>query len=76
MKKVVMKLDDLSCPSCMSKIEGAMMQTAGVKSAKVLFNASKVKAEFDENVVNANQLLSKVEKLGYSIQSSKIIASQ
>ncbi|WP_416037909.1 heavy-metal-associated domain-containing protein [Lactococcus formosensis] len=76
MKKVVMKLDDLSCPSCMSKIEGAMMKTVGVKSAKVLFNASKVKAEFDENVVNANQLLSKIEKLGYPVQSSKIIASK
>ncbi|MDT2741558.1 heavy-metal-associated domain-containing protein [Lactococcus garvieae] len=75
MKKVVIKLDDLSCPSCMSKIEGAMMKTDGVKSAQVLFNASKVKAEFDENVVNVNQLLSKVEKLGYSVQSSKIIAS-
>ncbi|MCH1713936.1 MULTISPECIES: heavy-metal-associated domain-containing protein [Lactococcus] len=57
-------------------MEGAMMKTVGVKSAKVLFNASKVKAEFDENVVNANQLLSKIEKLGYPVQSSKIIASK
>ncbi|MER5425794.1 hypothetical protein ABT356_38840, partial [Streptosporangium roseum] len=30
-----------------------------------LFNASKVKAEFDENVVSTDELISKVEKLGY-----------
>lgn len=40
--------------------------------SKVLFNASKVKAEFDENVVSADELISKVEKLGYPVLSSKV----
>ncbi|MCI1840552.1 heavy-metal-associated domain-containing protein [Lactococcus cremoris] len=65
MSKIIMKLDELSCPSCLAKIEGAMTGTKGVISAKVLFNASKVKAEFDE-------LVTKVEKLGYPVQSSKV----
>lgn len=74
MSKVIMKLDELSCPSCMSKIEGAMNGTKGVSSVKVLFNASKVKAEFDENVVSADDLVAKVEKLGYPVLSSKVTA--
>ena len=72
MSKVIMKLNELSCPYCMAKIEGAMTTTKGVANAKVLFNASKVKAEFDENVVSADELISKVEKLGYPVLSSKV----
>ena len=40
--------------------------------AKVLFNASKVKAEFDDNQVTATDLVSKVEGLGYVVQKSKV----
>ncbi|QDK70845.1 heavy-metal-associated domain-containing protein [Lactococcus protaetiae] len=72
MNKIIMKLDELSCPSCMAKIEGAIKQTKGVSTAKVLFNASKVKAEFDETAVTADELISEVEKLGYEVQSTKI----
>ena len=72
MSKVIMKLNELSCPSCMTQIEGALTTTKGVANAKVLFNASKVKAEFDENVVSADELISKVEKLGYPVLSSKV----
>jgi len=66
MSKIVMKLDELSCPSCMAKIEGALNTTNGVEMAKVLFNASKVKAEFNDNQVTAT------EGLGYVVQKSKV----
>ena len=63
---------ELRWPSCLAKIEGSMTGTKGVISAKVLFNASKVKAEFDENIVKSDELVTKVEKLGYPVQSSKV----
>lgn len=72
MSKIVMKLDELSCPSCMAKIEGALNTTNGVETAKVLFNASKVKAEFDGNQITATDIVSKVEGLGYVVQKSKV----
>ncbi|MDG4977019.1 heavy-metal-associated domain-containing protein [Lactococcus lactis] len=72
MSKIVMKLDELSCPSCMAKIEGVLNTTNGVETAKVLFNASKVKAEFNDNQVTATDLVSKVEGLGYVVQKSKV----
>ena len=70
MTKVTMKLEDLTCPSCMAKIEGAMLKTKGVRCV----NASKVKAEFEEELVSADQLVSKIEKLGYPVLSSKTAA--
>ncbi|AYM02014.1 heavy-metal-associated domain-containing protein [Levilactobacillus yiduensis] len=74
MSKVTMKLDDLTCPSCMTKIEGALSKKAGVKNVKVLFNASKVKAEFDDQTVSAEDLATTVTDLGYAVQSSKVKA--
>ena len=49
MQKAVIQLETLSCPSCMQKIENAVKGLNGVNqdSLKVLFNASKVKVDFD-----------------------------
>ncbi|WP_315305495.1 cation transporter, partial [Enterococcus devriesei] len=46
MKKMIIQLGTLTCPSCMQKIENAVSQQKGVGNVKVLFNASKVKADF------------------------------
>ena len=45
--KIIMQLGTLTCPSCMTKIEKAVANHDGVENVKVLFNASKVKANFD-----------------------------
>ncbi|KRO01364.1 hypothetical protein IV54_GL000417 [Levilactobacillus paucivorans] len=74
MSKVTMKLDDLTCPSCMTKIEGALSKKDGVKNVKVLFNASKIKAEFDDATVTAENLADTVTDLGYTVKSSKVKA--
>jgi len=72
MSKITMKLDDLTCPSCMTKIEGALSKKTGVTNVKVLFNASKVKAEFDDSAVSAEDLANVVTDLGYAVQSRKV----
>ncbi|MCW3778372.1 heavy-metal-associated domain-containing protein [Levilactobacillus namurensis] len=74
MNKVTMKLGDLTCPSCMTKIEGALGKHDGVKNVKVLFNASKIKAEFDDSETNADDLANLVTDLGYTVKSSKVKA--
>ena len=72
MAKLVMQLDELSCPSCMQKIQAGVSQQDGVESVNVLFNASKVKAEYDEAVTNPDELTQAVTDLGYSVQSIKV----
>ena len=72
MAKLVMQLDELSCPSCMQKIQAGVSQQDGVESVKVLFNASRVKAEYDEAVTNPDELIQAVTDLGYSVQSIKV----
>lgn len=72
MKKVVLQLEELTCPSCVKKIETTLDKTEGVNSARVLFNSSKVRAEFDESKIKAEQIKEKIANLGYEVLSTKI----
>lgn len=72
MKKAVYQLEPLTCPSCIKKIETALSKTAGVDSAEVMFNSSKVKVQFDEGRIEAEQLGKTIENLGYSVLSTKV----
>ncbi|WP_390409867.1 heavy-metal-associated domain-containing protein [Lacticaseibacillus jixiensis] len=72
--KITMQLDELTCPSCLTKIETAVKNQPGVANVKVLFNAAKVKAEFDDSQVSADTLENVVTKLGYEVKSAKVKA--
>lgn len=72
MAKVIIQLGALTCPSCLQKIESAVSKEAGVKKVKVLFNASKVKAEIDASQTTGEILAKTIEKLGYEVQSVKV----
>lgn len=56
---MIMQLDTLVQAVC--KIEHAVSQQPGVSNTKVLFNASKIKANFDPDEVHPEQLAAVVE---------------
>ncbi|UXR70380.1 MULTISPECIES: heavy-metal-associated domain-containing protein [unclassified Staphylococcus] len=69
MKNATLKLETLTCPSCIQKIEAAMKRLEGVnaETVKVMFNASKVKATFDSEKVNLDQIVNTIESMGYEV---------
>lgn len=71
MKKIILKLDELSCPSCMVKINKAVAEIPGVTNSKVLFNASKVKLDLNEQQNSAQAVAKVVEDLGYQVLEIK-----
>ena len=73
MNSATIQLETLSCPSCLQKIESAVKSLNGVDkdSVKVMFNASKVKAQFDENQVSLETINQAIEDLGYEVLKSK-----
>ncbi|WP_056948457.1 heavy-metal-associated domain-containing protein [Secundilactobacillus odoratitofui] len=71
-KRAILQLDGLTCPSCMTKIQSALQNQAGVEKVQVLFNASKAKADFDDSQVSAEQLAAVVDKLGYEVKKIKV----
>ena len=77
MQKATIQLETLSCPSCIQKIDSAVKGLDGVEkdSVKVMFNASKVKADFDETVTTIENIENVIEKLGYPVTKSKVKAA-
>lgn len=65
------QLETLTCPSCMAKIQNALGRTAGVKEAEVLFNSSKARVSFDEEVVASEGIKKVIETLGYKVLGEK-----
>ncbi|WP_210470948.1 heavy-metal-associated domain-containing protein [Sporosarcina sp. 6E9] len=72
MKKAVFGLEPLSCPTCIKKIENTVGKMDGVEAVKVLFNSNKVRAQFNEDFVQAEQIHEVITKLGYPVVSQKV----
>lgn len=74
MKKAVLQLETLACPTCMQKITGALKSVPGVdqESVRVLFNASKAKLTFDETVADIKDISQAVIHIGYDVLKASI----
>lgn len=77
MQKAIIQLETLSCPSCLQKIDQAVKRLDGVEkeSVKVMFNASKVKMNFDGEAITIENIEKAIEDLGYPVIKSKVKAS-
>jgi len=77
MQKATIKLETLTCPSCLEKINSALKELNGIDddSVKVLFNSSKVKTNFDADHVSLKEIEKAIENLGYPIIKSKVKAA-
>lgn len=71
MKKVMMKLSSMTCPSCLTKIEKVVDSLDGTDQIKVLFNAGKLKFIMDSDRVKAVDVKAAIEKMGYEVQGIK-----
>lgn len=74
MKKTTIQLETLSCPSCLQKINNAVKGLKGVdkESVDVMFNASRVKLNFDEAQVDIATIENAITKLGYDVKNSRV----
>lgn len=65
MTKTILRSDEFSCPSCVTKIEKALKATAGVTSAKVHFNTGRIEVEHDAAAAPVEALVAAVKSAGY-----------
>jgi copper chaperone len=63
--KTILRSRELSCPSCVAKIEKALTSKAGVSSAKVFFNSGRIEVEHDSDKIKADELVKTVQAAGY-----------
>ena len=71
MKKSVLQLETLTCPSCVAKIEKVLTKTKGVEDVTVGFNSSRVTVNYDESLVDPSDFETKITKLGFEVLSKE-----
>ena len=65
-KKLELKIDGISCQSCIAKIERKLSRTNGVEKALVNISNNMADIEYDEKKIKASEIMKIIEKLGYT----------
>jgi Cu+-exporting ATPase len=65
MKKAKFLITGMHCASCASNIESSLEREEGITSFKVNFTQEKANVEFDEKKITEEEIMKKVEGLGY-----------
>ncbi len=64
--KTTLRSNELSCPSCVAKIEKALQRLEGVESAKVHFTTGRIVVEHDPDKTPAEEVVKTVAATGYA----------
>lgn len=70
--KTILRSQELTCPSCIAKIEKALKGVPGVVDARVYFNSGKIEVEHDKAQASPEQLAKTVEAIGYKTRVSLV----
>jgi Cu+-exporting ATPase len=64
--KAELHISGMHCDSCAALIKDTLEETAGVESADVNFGGKTAVVQFDDNVVQQQTLVKKIQDLGYN----------
>ncbi|SHE54973.1 Copper chaperone CopZ [Atopostipes suicloacalis DSM 15692] len=70
MSQITLQLEKLTCPSCMQTIIQTTNKLNGVEKTKILFDSSKARVTFSEEIITETEIMDKINDMGY--QSRKI----
>ena len=65
MQKTTLRSQELTCPSCVAKIEKALGALDGVEMAKVHFNTGRIEVQHDADRASVDDLVKAVRTAGY-----------
>lgn len=68
--KTILRSKELSCPSCVAKIEKALQAVEGVEEAKVHFNTGRIEVQHDPQAVRGEDLEKAIRAIGYEAKVS------
>ena len=68
--RTLLRSEDLSCPSCVPKLEKALLALPGVTKAEVKFASGRIEVEHDPALSDAAALISSIAKVGYTAKPS------
>lgn len=69
MKKEKFNISGMSCAACSSRIENKLRKLSGVQLCNVNLLNNYMNVEYDEKLINVNDIIENVERLGYKASS-------
>jgi copper chaperone len=63
--KTILRSKDLTCPSCVHKIEKVLKGLDGVQNARVHFTTGRIEVMHDPYLASSDNLISAVRSTGY-----------
>jgi len=66
-RREMIMLSGLNCPTCAAKLEKAVQSTPGVNQAKVVFGAGSLNVEYDATVVPYERIAEVVSRMGMTV---------
>ncbi len=70
--KTILRSSELSCPSCVVKIEKALKSVPGVSDAYVHFESARIDVDHDASRAPVENLLKAVRSVGYDAWPSML----
>ena len=65
MKKEIIKVEGMHCPSCVALLENDVEELNGVSNVSASLENGTLEVEFDENAVNVQQIKEVVTNCGF-----------
>ncbi len=70
--KTILRTSELTCPSCVAKIEKALRSVPGVAEAHVHFETARIDVDHDASTAPVENLLKAVRSVGYDARPSML----
>lgn len=70
LKKTTLRSKELSCPSCVAKIERELKRLDGVAEANVFFSTGRIVVEHDPGKATTADLEKAIGKAGYTAKAT------
>lgn len=65
MSSIQLALNDVACTGCIGKIKRGMEKYRGVEKVKILPGSGKIEVNFNENIIQSEEISSNIQKLAF-----------
>ncbi|MDM5157267.1 heavy-metal-associated domain-containing protein [Bacillus sp. DX1.1] len=67
MSTIQLALNDVACIGCIGKIKRKMKKYCGVEQVKIISGSGKMEINFNENIIQPEEIDDKIQKLAFRI---------
>jgi copper chaperone CopZ len=67
MHKQIFRVTDMHCSACVMRLEGLEDDLPGVQRVRASYHKQQVEVEYDQLVLDAEQIAAAIRKLGYTV---------